>query len=224
MSYQVQVTTDWQYSLHAPDPQANDCGWPAVWFGNESFNIAAKLTPNLTTMDPIIQTSRYVVPRDDYAVDTTGRYPTLEWPGPYKIQANSSDSLLSHLQICPDTGWLSSASAFHVQFGRAKKNPYANRVQIAIPFLSLVIASNLIKIACIFSAIKMLSPGHIITVGDAVATFLNQPDISTRGKCIQSKAQLCAPEKELSTTPWRQIQRPNFTVLGGKRVWSMAIM
>ncbi|PYH49324.1 uncharacterized protein BP01DRAFT_388378 [Aspergillus saccharolyticus JOP 1030-1] len=50
-----------------------------------------------------------------------------------------------------------------------------------------VIVSNIIKVTCMFLAARIDRPGILLRVGDAVASFLNQPDITTQGRCLLSR-------------------------------------
>ncbi|PYI34935.1 hypothetical protein BP00DRAFT_433261 [Aspergillus indologenus CBS 114.80] len=50
-----------------------------------------------------------------------------------------------------------------------------------------VIVSNLVKIVCMFLAARTDRPGILLRVGDAVASFLNRPDLTTQGRCFTSR-------------------------------------
>ncbi|PYH81230.1 hypothetical protein BO82DRAFT_311044 [Aspergillus uvarum CBS 121591] len=50
-----------------------------------------------------------------------------------------------------------------------------------------VIVSNLVKVVCMFLAARTDRPGILLRVGDAVASFLNQPDLTTQGRCLMSR-------------------------------------
>lgn len=75
----------------------------------------------------------------------------------------------------------------------------ACRVQFSLYMLVAVIACNAIKTACIFvtmwcrKAHKDESDRPILTVGDAVASYLEIPDELTRGRCLMCK---CAPWRD----------------------------
>ncbi len=56
--------------------------------------------------------------------------------------------------------------------------------------LVVVIACNLIKLGCLlWTTIRMNQP-TLVTLGDAIASFLQEPDLATRGYCMASKDQL----------------------------------
>jgi hypothetical protein len=133
-------------------------------------------------------------------------------------------TLGDYLTICPNGGWLVPATAFHVIYARAKVNAYANRVQVAIPFLTIVILSNTVKIVGIYFAIRMQSSHHLITAGDAIASFLEHPEPGTKCKCTLRRSQLCSVTCHGVIKPWRIVRKPILVVLGGARAWSTTIV
>ncbi|RAH64743.1 uncharacterized protein BO66DRAFT_415656 [Aspergillus aculeatinus CBS 121060] len=50
-----------------------------------------------------------------------------------------------------------------------------------------VIVSNIVKVVCMFLAARTNRPGILLRVGDAVASFLNQPDLTTQDRCLMSR-------------------------------------
>lgn len=67
-----------------------------------------------------------------------------------------------------------------------------SHIQLSLPFLLIVVICNTAKVACLifmlfgFSVDKNIP---LVTVGDAVAAFLDTPDESTRGYCTYSKSE-----------------------------------
>ncbi|RAL08825.1 uncharacterized protein BO97DRAFT_397376 [Aspergillus homomorphus CBS 101889] len=53
-----------------------------------------------------------------------------------------------------------------------------------------VIVCNIIKAICMFVAARTDRPGILLRVGDAVASFLSQPDTNTQGRCLMSRADM----------------------------------
>jgi hypothetical protein len=91
-------------------------------------------------------------------------------------------------------------------------------------FLSIVIASNITKMTGIYLTIWKYSTGHIITVGDAVGSFLQQPEPATRGMCNMKKSDILAGRRKEESRPWCENSKLMVSVLGGTRIWSTIII
>jgi hypothetical protein len=223
VSFDVEIARNWSYSLHASN--GTTCGRPVSWLRNESLDLTFSLLPNATTLDPKQQSlhPRFMVNTTDFW-DNGDEFPDLEWPSSYEVKANTSQTLRDHFELCPKDGWLRPTTAFHVQNAWAKVVPYANRVQVALPFLAIVIVSNMVKIIGIWFAIRMHSADHVITTGDAVATFLKKPELATQGKCTLAQPEICAPIGDAKPQPWQTKREFMINALGGARIWSATIM
>jgi hypothetical protein len=222
LSFEVQVFQNWSYSLEFPT--SSECGWTAVPLHNETLNIDVIHFEKEGTVAPNPrQSSRFFVRSDEFLGNTTA-FPEVKWPDPYLIKANNTVTLANYVKLCPDGGWVDPATAFHVTYARAKVNRYGNRVQISTLFLSIVIISNIVKIVGIYFAIRMRSSGHLITAGDAIASFLERPEPGSTGKCTLTKPQLCSQTYHGATEPWGIIKKPMIIVLGGARAWSTTIV
>jgi hypothetical protein len=97
-------------------------------------------------------------------------------------------------------------------------------VQVAIPFLSIVIVSNIVKVLGIFFTIRLHSTGYIITMGDAVASFLQHPETITKDMCSLKKSELLSSSHKSPLKPWYVRRRWIISVLGGTRAWSVTVM
>lgn len=86
--------------------------------------------------------------------------------------------------FCPDSAWQLPGLGYHIEHARTKSIPSGSRVQVAVWFLVIVILCNISKVVGISMAIKMCSVAHVVTVGDAVASFLETPEEFTEGKCL----------------------------------------
>jgi hypothetical protein len=220
-SFEIQVLQNWSYTIQTPT--GRECGWSAVRARNETLTtIDVTQLSGGTIVPNSSQSSRFFVDADELR-DNEAALPKVAWPAPYAIAANGSRTLDDYLKICPDGGWLTPATAFHVAYARAKANPYANRVQVAIPFLAVVILSNIVKIFGIFFAIRMRASEHLMTGGDAIASFLERPEPETKNKCTLHRPQLCSLTYNGEVKPWRIVRKPTMIVLGGTRAWSTTI-
>jgi hypothetical protein len=222
VSYGMRMYQNWSYALVSPDNVS--CDWPTVSRDTFNFDVRIQQDAQASMLYPVeIQPFRFFRPLAD-ALDTNQTLPDSPWPEPHFIQAGGDVGARDWLTACPKTGWLGPSTAFHVKEARAKVNSYANRVQIAIPFLSIVIVANFIKVIAIYSTLRMQSSGHLITAGDAIASFLERPEPATRGMCTLTKSQLCSSRSEREPEPWRVTKEPMAVVLGGSRMWSGIIM
>lgn len=224
VAFDVHVLQNWSYTLEVPN--GTICGRPVSWLHNESLDITFSLWSTASTLDHdqrFDPRSRFMVNITDYW-NNIKTFPDLQWPSSYAVHENTSQTLANYFEVCLEDGWLLPTTAFHVQDAQAKVNPYANRVQVAIPFLSVVILSNIVKIASIWFTIRMQSSDYIFITGDAVATFFERPEPATEGKCTLTRPQLCDPRTKVKMRPWRIDRKVLIVVLGGARVWSAMTM
>ncbi|KAJ5155144.1 hypothetical protein N7492_007947 [Penicillium capsulatum] len=72
----------------------------------------------------------------------------------------------------------------------------------SLPIAIIVLACNCIKLICMFLAAKSVNRREVLlTVGDAVASFLTRPDPTTRGRCLLSHADVRQETEIWTTTP-----------------------
>ncbi|KAJ5092747.1 hypothetical protein N7456_008608 [Penicillium angulare] len=60
------------------------------------------------------------------------------------------------------------------------------QLRFNIPLCLIVIFCNAIKVACIFLSARRNRQDLFLTVGDALASFLTNPDMSTKGRCLMT--------------------------------------
>lgn len=65
-----------------------------------------------------------------------------------------------------------------------------SRIQISLYFMVTVIAFNLLKLVIMLWVLFTDKRNYIVTLGDALATFLKHPDPVTRSKCIYGKEEM----------------------------------
>ncbi|GAB1740943.1 hypothetical protein NU219Hw_g6013t1 [Hortaea werneckii] len=64
------------------------------------------------------------------------------------------------------------------------------KLQFSIHILATVIVMNACKSICMFLALWRQKSAALVTVGDAMSSFLDQPDASTEGCCLMAKTDL----------------------------------
>ena len=62
------------------------------------------------------------------------------------------------------------------------------KLQFSLAIMIVVIICNLIKTVCMSTIAWKQDPEPLVTLGDAIASFLDRPDVTTRGNCIAGKA------------------------------------
>jgi hypothetical protein len=152
------------------------------------------------------------------AVNRTGQfiwYNNNKPPEGYTWQdANVTFPYLSKPSTFPANGWRCPShrnatcdvgDSNEVPRDRSKWEPYESpvsycmieqvpeicKLQFSFLIASIVIVSNFIK-ACIIGWMMIRYKKHqaLVTLGDAIASFLEHPDPTTRGRCLQSYSQI----------------------------------
>jgi hypothetical protein len=77
---------------------------------------------------------------------------------------------------------------YHVNYCLAEKPLQRCKLEYSLPLASTVIVFNLVKSVIIGYTIISSTEQPILTMGDAVSSFIKKPDSFTRGQCLLSKA------------------------------------
>ena len=62
------------------------------------------------------------------------------------------------------------------------------KLQFSLAIIMIVIVCNLIKTVCMSTIAWNQDPEPLVTLGDALSSFMDRPDIITKGNCIAGKA------------------------------------
>ena len=62
------------------------------------------------------------------------------------------------------------------------------KIQFSLAIMIVVIVCNLIKTICMSTIAWKKDPEPLVTLGDAIASFMDWPDVTTKGNCIAGKA------------------------------------
>lgn len=85
-----------------------------------------------------------------------------------------------------DSTYNASETSALVKYCLAEKRASPCSVQIASPFLTVVVLCNLVKLACIVVMLyRMENFQPLLSVGDAIASFLYEPDTATTAGCVK---------------------------------------
>ena len=94
--------------------------------------------------------------------------------------------------VFPNAGLQPLGTASHqysivsVDYCLAEPSPPACTISLSRLFLGVVIICNAVKLACIISTLAIKAHHPLVTIGDAVASFLVSPDISTRASPLSA--------------------------------------
>ena len=124
--------------------------------------------------------------------------PQLTWPDSILINASTDLSWKTALSI-DDQGWLSippsgnqlpGYTTRQVAYAFSTHVPQSSSIQIARVFMVVVVICNLSKTVAIFFTLRDSFSQQILTLGDAVSSYLKSPDLSTLGACILDNKKL----------------------------------
>ena len=73
---------------------------------------------------------------------------------------------------------------YKVEYCLAEEMPQHNRLQCSVSLMIVVIAFNIIKMCVLFYMWLGIHDAPILTVGDAIASFLRRSDSYSRGRCL----------------------------------------
>ncbi|KAK7708318.1 hypothetical protein SLS57_009052 [Botryosphaeria dothidea] len=98
--------------------------------------------------------------------------------------------------ICSDGAWQSvrddssrwSVNGYDVEYCISEVVEDQCRLNVAINLLIVVIVFNAVKVVVITLVIWKIRDRPIVTVGDAAESFIRQPDITTKGMCLLTRA------------------------------------
>lgn len=125
--------------------------------------------------------------------------------GPTPVYSGYNPFKGSSQWICPPTGkcdrkQLSQRWAWEqdvkVSYCLAQDTESHREVQFSVIIFVIVLACNVFKVVCMAILVDISSFKPLVMLGDAIASFLTQPDPYTVGKCLASKANF---------VPWRKI-------------------
>ena len=86
------------------------------------------------------------------------------------------------------TGDLSSISTNSVQYCLSQKVPEHCKLQFSMAIMIVVIICNIVKAGCMGLVAWKKSPEPLVTLGDAISSFLDRADPTTEGNCLNGKS------------------------------------
>lgn len=77
-----------------------------------------------------------------------------------------------------------------VEYCLSEPVPDICRLQFAVPIMVVVLSCNLVKLLCMAFTMWKYRESSMVTLGDAVSSFLERPDPYTKGMCIVTKKEI----------------------------------
>lgn len=107
---------------------------------------------------------------------------TFELPQGLKVKAAETQGLQS-LTNYNQLPWVTfnGQPSFHITHGFATTTPSGSEVQIGIHFMVIVIFCNFMKLCTMSWTLRRPLSSQIVTIGDAISSFLKTPHPGTRG-------------------------------------------
>ena len=179
----------WSYFLATEAPASTDLIIP----GGPNSTVTVNITLNATDMTYSTKQPSSIL---NFTVEAyySSSIPQLTWLDSVFINASIDPTWKTEFSI-DYHGWLSILSgnqtpgytAHHVAYGLSTHVPQSSSIQIARVFIVVVIICNLLKTVAIFFTLRDSFSQQILTMGDAVSSYLESPDASTLGACILKK-------------------------------------
>ena len=85
--------------------------------------------------------------------------------------------------------WNSSEEQFTqpIQYCLSQPVEEQCQVQVSLVILVIVVACNTTKALCMLLTIRCQKSQPLVTLGDAIESFIQDPDLNTCGMCLASK-------------------------------------
>ena len=121
-------------------------------------------------------------------------YPSFNWQCNPRLNRNCADSHTS-----PNEPWKPYGG--DVLACLSEKVPEHCELRWNLGFAVAVLISNLAKVVCMFLTVWNHDNSGLMTIGDAIQSFLNYPDQHTKGLCMQSDYHLRLSMRLKETPP-----------------------
>ena len=99
----------------------------------------------------------------------------------------------------PDSSLVSTDSGSRIQYCLSDPVDEHCKLQFSLAIMIAVIICNLVKTICISVIAWKPDWEPLVTLGDAIASFLDRPDVTTKGNCIVGKARFEEKLEEMAS-------------------------
>lgn len=136
-------------------------------------------------------------------------YPTHKGDTKYVVQHAASWVISDDQQ--------DNARLYHVQYCLSEPIEERCRVQFSIIIMVFVLLCNLIKTLCILLTLRIQECPPLVTLGDALESFLRKADPATEAMCLAEKGAFARKKWEAAPTKWRKMRHRWFSSASKKR-------
>ncbi|KAH7079730.1 hypothetical protein FB567DRAFT_533217 [Paraphoma chrysanthemicola] len=101
------------------------------------------------------------------------------------------------------------------------------QVQLSLTIMVIVIVANFVKVGAIAVILLCLDQETIVTIGDAIQSFLKSADSTTQNHCLLSRLNIETQWRSTDrsvTQSWRQRYRPCWYVACSPRRWLVSVL
>ena len=98
-----------------------------------------------------------------------------------------------------------AVGGYHIDYCLSREWPEQCKVQFSVIILGVVIAANCIKVVCMLATLYM-DIDCLVTIGEAISSFLKAPDRTTIGMCNVNRRTIANTSWKGSSptaTPWK---------------------
>lgn len=128
----------------------------------------------------------YNIKRRYHYQSSPSTYSSFDWQCPLPTAANCTavvkDMTLKGIPWTPFGG--------QVLYCHAQRTPEQCTLNFSAPLAYVVVSFNFVKVVCKFFILWRHREPALVTLGDAIKSFLNRPDKTTSGLCLHSAASL----------------------------------
>ncbi|KAF9061621.1 hypothetical protein BDP27DRAFT_1485807, partial [Rhodocollybia butyracea] len=135
----------------------------------------------------------------------------------------------SDLDLSLDTGLCSidwreiNPSNWTMPYCLSETTTASCQLEFNLPLLSIVVAFNIVKVACMVIVATRMRDNPLITLGDAIASFTNNPEPLTRDMCLMSQTYcLDGLDKNKDKTCY-QPKKTQWMTVASRRHWIIII-
>ncbi|KAK2794032.1 hypothetical protein FQN51_000941 [Onygenales sp. PD_10] len=98
---------------------------------------------------------------------------------------------------------------FKIEGCLSQKVPESCQIMFSLPIALGVLAMNIINVICMFLAARDNRAEVLLTVGDAISSYLTRPDPNSRARCLLSKSNVFSKAYTASSEPrYSQVNLP----------------
>ncbi|KAK0653277.1 hypothetical protein DIS24_g6270 [Lasiodiplodia hormozganensis] len=115
---------------------------------------------------------------------------------------------------------------YRIRYCQSEKVEQKCRLNFNLPVLGIVIVFNAVKLACMTFVAYRMHDRPMITLGDAVSSFLRLPDATTKGMCLATRAhfQRCRDwAQEIETPMTYRLQKMRWMKTASNKHWLITV-